>query len=351
MREKDKAFQKFTIGDNPKIISKRRNLTFTYILPLVLSLAACGGGSESTSSSPVITVQPFTNVVATPPAPPVVINPTVTLTTPLSVLQNGVDHYKSGMYSVINNVWGLQDKKLVANVDYYQKVTYNPNNLQQGVKFEWDFPQNLQDERGSIVYAYPSIAWGNPLPLTGWENQAASLAQIKNIKTFTQTFSINLTGETQYASILHDMWIFDSNGKVAGEIAFFSSPNDWTLYWTNPKNYFGKIEGAKVHTMNLDGVEYNILVTRMHSPNQPQHDKPAYMITPANGKHINKGIINWKQVLDFLVEKGDLNGDHYIRGVEMGAEVHMGDATMVIENFIVYLTAIDPLTQNLITFG
>ena len=343
MRKKDKAFQKSTIG---------RNLTFTYILPLVLSLAACGGGSESNSSSPVITVQPFTNVVATPPPPPpAVINPTVTLTTPLSVWQNGVDHYKSGMYSVINNVWGLQDKKLVANVDYYQKVTYNPNNLQQGVKFEWDFPQNLQDERGSIVYAYPSIAWGNPLPLTGWENQSASLAQIKNIKTFTQTFSIKLTGETQYASILHDMWIFDSNGKVAGEIAFFSSPNDWTLYWTNPNNHFGKIEGAKVHTMNLDGVEYNILVTRLHSPNQPHHDKPAYMITPANGKHIDKGIINWKQVLDFLVEKGDLNGDHYIRGIEMGAEVHMGDATMVIENFIVYLTAIDPRTQNLITFG
>ena len=133
MRKKDKAFQKSTIG---------RNLTFTYILPLVLSLAACGGGSESTSSSPPITVQPFTNVATPPPPPPtpVVTNPTVTLTTPLSVWKNGVDYYKSGMYSVINNVWGLQDKKLVANVDYYQKVTYNPNNLQQGVKFEWDFP-------------------------------------------------------------------------------------------------------------------------------------------------------------------------------------------------------------------
>ena len=303
-----------------------------------------------TACSPDTATQPVSPIATTPPVVTAPIT-TKTIDTPLSVWHNGVDYYKSGMYSVINNVWGLQGKKLVHNVDYFQRATFNPDNLQTGVKFQWDFPQQLQDQQGSVVYAFPSVAWGNPLPLTGWENKQASLVQIKNINTFSQTYDIKLTGETQYLSILHDMWIFDANGLVSGEIAFFSKPDEWTMYWTHPNNYFGKIEGATTYVMNLDGVDFNVLVTKMHSPDQPNHNKPAYMITPVNGEQITSGTIDWKKVLDFLVKTGTLNEDHYIRGVEMGAEIHMGDAEMLINDFTITMTAIDPMTNNLYTFG
>ena len=56
---------------------------------LLLSLSACGGGSE-TASVPIVTIAPAP-VVTVAPAPPPVSN-IATLTANLSVRQNGIDY-------------------------------------------------------------------------------------------------------------------------------------------------------------------------------------------------------------------------------------------------------------------
>lgn len=311
-------------------------------------LAAC---SPDGSQAPVL--PPITTVTPAPVTTPAITVPTVTktLTVPLSVWQNGIDYYKSGMYSIINNVWGMQDKSLVFGKDYYQNATYDPKHPNTNVKFEWNYPETLQGEYGSLVYAYPSVGWGNPLPLTGWENSDVGMIQIKNIKSLTQTYSVSFTGDFQNSSLLHDVWIFDPSGKVSGEIAFFSSPDDWTKYWNNPNGFFGKLDGAHTHTFEMNNVSYTVLVSKLYSPGSPQHGGMNFMITPTSGERINSGTIDWKLVFDLLVKDGDLNPDHYIRGIEMGAEIHMGDAQMYIHDFTVNLVPIDPMAQSLMTIG
>ena len=306
-------------------------------LSLAGLLAAC---------SPDTATQPVSPIVTTPPVVAAAPITTQTITTPLSVWKNGVDYYKSGVYSVINNVWGLDG---VTGVTFSQQATYDPNNLQSSVHFKWDYPETLLREDASRVYAFPSVAWGNPLPLTGYNNADAAIVQIKNIKTLVQTYNVSFTGDTGNFNLLHDVWIFDDKGKIVGEICLNSAPNQWTLKWADPSGFFGQREGAHTHTLNIDGVEYQVLVTRSYSPGA--EGTMQYMITPTDNQRVFSGTIDWKKILDFLAEDGDLNPEHFIRGIEMGAEVHLGDAEMFVNDFTVTMTAIDPMTNNLYTFG
>ena len=72
---------------------------------LLLSLSACGDGSE-TASVPIITI-PAAPAAVVAPAPPPVSN-IATLTANLSVRQNGVDYYQFGKYFALNHSWGAE---------------------------------------------------------------------------------------------------------------------------------------------------------------------------------------------------------------------------------------------------
>ena len=72
---------------------------------IVTMLVGCGG-EGTTSAPPIITVPAF--APATPVAAPTPPPAPSTLTTSLSVRQNGVDYYQSGWYIALNNNWGAE---------------------------------------------------------------------------------------------------------------------------------------------------------------------------------------------------------------------------------------------------
>jgi hypothetical protein len=297
---------------------------------LLLSLSACRGDSGA-SSSPIITIPsaPVTTVAPTPPPP---ISNVATLIANLSVRQNGIDYYQLGPYFALNNNWGADKIGLVYGKDYTVTVTYDRLTLPKKTEFVWDYPDTPYDN--SLVYGYPSVAFGKTtLALSGY-NIDNSLGRIKDIATWRQYYDVALSGDLQYMNLMSNVWLFDSTGKIAGEIALSSHPNKHFLYWTDPTNFFGQQPNAHTHEIDMDNVKFEILVS-----NEYQSDKKVVFVTPSDDNvRITRGNIDWVRVLNLLKEHHDINPDWYVKGVEMGVEVQAGNGSMLVNDFSVSMT-------------
>lgn len=310
---------------------------------MVLGLAACGGGSGSQAPA-IIQVPVFAPISPAAVATPTVVDNTGKLVTNLSVRQNGVDYYQSGMYIAVNNNWGADKFDMVYGKDYTQTVTYNKLTMPDGTLFTWDYPDQPYGN-GAVVYGYPSVAFGKTtLALTGYNTENA-LSQVKNITKFSETFDVMLSGDLKYMNLMSDLFLFDHTGKIAAEITFNIHPSDHILYWSDPVNYFGTQPGSHNHQITMNGVLYDILVST-----NPEGQKMV-IITPEDNKtKITMGTIDWVKVFDVLDDDLDIRPEWYVKGVELGVEVQAGNGSMLVNDFSVVYTYLDA-TNSYVTLG
>jgi hypothetical protein len=321
------------------------------LVSVVFALGGCGGGSSSSDTN-IIQI-PALNPPPTPPPPPPPPPPPVSvraeITKELSVYKSGVDYYKSDNYIIMNNIWGIKDRKDIVNgVDYTSKIEYSPDNLNKSISFNWDFPNKLLTESGNLVYGYPEIAWGNPLPFSGYGNASAAIAKIGDIRTLVQTYDVTLLGDKNNYSLLHDVWIFDKNGIITGEIGIFVHADEWTLKWAGPNGYFASLPNAKTVLFKDSNFSFNVVISPAKGPNG--ESVVNYLFTPAAPNQPINGAIDWVKIFDFLSANGGLSKSDYIRGIETGNEIHKGKGGMTVNNFSVSMTYFDPVTGQVLTF-
>jgi len=311
---------------------------------MVLGLAACGGGGSGSQAPAIIQVPVFAPIPPATVATPAVVDNTGKLVTNLSVRQNGVDYYQSGMYIVVNNNWGADKFGMVYGKDYTQTVTYNKLTMPDGTLFTWDYPDQPYGD-GAVVYGYPSVAFGKTtLGLTGYNTENA-LSQVKNITKFSETFDVMLSGDLKYMNLMSDLFFFDHAGKIAAEITFNIHPSDHIIYWSDSANYFGQQPGAHNHQITMNGVLYDILVST-----DPTGTK-AIIITPEDNKtKITMGTIDWVKVFDVLDDDLDIRPEWYVKGVELGVEVQAGNGSMLVNDFSVVYTYLD-VNNSYVTLG
>ena len=294
-------------------------LKYCLFIVALITLAACGGGGSDSSSSTSSSSSPAT---------------TQTISAPYMGVKNGEGYYTKDQYSVTNVI--RSDLTLVNGKDYSFTINFSPSSLQKNVTFNWQFPDVLLDSMGSKKYAYPEIAWGNSMPLTGYSNPSAAVAQIKNISTFNVDYSVTLLGDTANYSLLHDIWIYDQAGVITGEIMVYPSPNNYSLYFSGINGYYPKQPGAETFLYSDNGFSWNIVVVRV--TNFVGYEMWTYFLTPATVNQTPPQSIDVLKIINFLSSRGKLNTSDYIHGVEMGSEVHKGSGGMVVNSYTVNLS-------------
>jgi hypothetical protein len=257
-----------------------------------------------------------------------------TLSTPLGPYRSGVDIYSKGDYSILNNLWGITpDLNLKNGTDYLSTIKYSPASLQSNVTFLWKFPDILLDAQGSKLYAYPEIGYGKPLPLSGYNNPGAAIAQLKSIKTFEVEYSVTLIGDSSNYSLMHDLWIFDEKGVISGELGIYPQPDYWTTFWNGPNGYFSKLTGAETYIYTDNGYQWNLVASP--KKNMQEVDSWWYLMTPKDKNQSSPKKIDILKIIQFLFSKGKINPDHYVRGIELGNEIHKGTGGMIIHDYAV----------------
>ena len=297
-------------------------------------LAACGGGA----GGPALVTTPPPAVAPTPaptPTPTPVVDDTKTITEGLTVRQNGVDYYQKDDYMVYVNNWGAESFNLPKS-DYSQVVEYHTNSFPNKTLITWKYPDKPYGN-GATVYGFPMIAWGKTtLSLSGY-NTNNSLGTIGDIDTFNVNYDVTLSGDLQYMNLMHNLFMYDSSGKVAGEITYNVAPDDHILYWGSPNNYFGTLPGAHSYQFTSNGHAYNMLVSTSQNSNTTK-DSRMIIIIPTDGSRLTVGTIRWADVLKILIDNKDLSPDLIFKGTEMGVEVQAGSGSMLVNNFAVVLT-------------
>lgn len=325
-----------------------------------LSLAACGGGggTVNTASSvapPVTTTSPTPAPTPTPPPPPPSepVNEIKVITEGLTTRTNGVDLYQSGDYMVYINNWGVEKLNLPKS-EYSQRVEVQTATFPNKTLITWKYPDQPHGN-GSIVYGFPSIAWGKTtLPLSGYNTKNA-IGKVGDISEFKMAYDITLTGDPKYNNLMHDLWLWDDKtGNIAAEILLSVKPSDHMLYWANPNNYFGQKAGAHSFQFTQNGVTYNMLVSPMDSTDSLVNFIPGaknILIIPTDGSQKTSGTVDWMQILNILLDAKDIDPNWLIKGIETGVEVQAGSGSMLVNAYSVTLKLKDQKTQAMVVIA
>lgn len=271
----------------------------------------------------------------------------------LSVRINGTDYFQKGSYIVYPQNWGTTIAGLKAGVDFTASVYYHSETFPKNTLNVWEYP-STPFGNGSTVYGYPLIAFGtSTLALTGYQLYG-TITQVKNIIKFVERFDVTLTGDKHYQNLMSDLFFYNSDGKIAAEITFNVKPDNHILYWGDPQNYFGSRPGAHSHEFTMGDTKYNMLVSSYADGEANLNLMPGarmILIIPTDGKSTTSATLDWGAVIKTLLDHGDISGDWYIKGVELGVEVQAGSGTMLVNDFHVELTYLNPATGSYVTMG
>jgi Ca2+-binding RTX toxin-like protein len=228
------------------------------------------------------------------------------------ILSSDFSAYKSGEYTVFNNVWGKGS--LVNGTDFYQSVTFNTTNITTGVTFSWSWPTSLT---GQIV-AYPEIVWGDSPFYDGADETHSYVSKVSDLRNFAVDLDLDVTSGSQYCNLSFDLFL---TSKPLGDSSTVTTE---VMIWLD-----NQITRQPWGTVNM-----GTITDRGHTGTIYFYEggSAADYIAVVFDKPWLDGSIDIKKVLTDLGAKGLLSIGDYIGGHQFGAEVTGGSGSFTINS-------------------
>lgn len=226
---------------------------------------------------------------------------------PMTLDESG-QHHAVGDYTVENNDWGKGS--LVIGKDYIQQVSFNGDSLQNNLTMTWAYPQ-IQGPM--YVYGYPEVIWGNKLGYLGTMKYSN---KIKNITNLSVDYSVEISGETDKFDVGMEIWTSDKPWTTPGAVAV--------------NEIMVKVHGWQ----DGPGTAYSdATLTAIEAVHKNVHGSTFVTLDTKTDKL--SGTISFSNILKHLVAKGIVNGNDYVSGVELGAEMTHGYGKLQVNRFSV----------------
>ena len=146
--------------------------------------------------------------------------------------------------------------------------------------------------------------------------------RIDQISTFTEDYSVSLTGSSTNFNVLNEFYCTTRAGVTSTkseEVGFFGSLSDAGIVYFN--------NGAYVGTW-YDGV-------RNWTVRSLREGSAGHFIMFYAGKQVLNARLDKKAALSWLVSKGQVNPTHYVNGTAIGVEPVRSSGSMTVANWSV----------------
>jgi hypothetical protein len=199
----------------------------------------------------------------------------------------------AGQWYAMHDPWDAGD------VSYQQHISFFPATFPDGTLFEWAWPSKMNVD---TVYSYPHL-----------EFVGLSPTPIKTLKNLTVTYDITVCADPSDYDLLIETWVIDDRSRWINEIGFYAHvPGYLLMYLMTLTDRFHYSEGG-LNFFIATGPGYNATIpfTQIVPVTRPGGTKPVDMFA---------GTVPLKGIMDALIARGTVNGDHAIVNVQCGFE-------------------------------
>jgi len=223
-----------------------------------------------------------------------------------------------GEYEISNNIWGK------GNIQDYSQCIFGSlkprSDLPDHFGWLWNWP-----DAGVRVKAYPSILFGRK-PWNNYSTTSHLPRKIKKIKQLNVSYKLETTSNGA-VNLLLESWIT----RIAK-----TTPTDRVaelaiqLYQDNWPGQAGRF----IRSVVIDGISFDFYVEKKMRVPGDTHTWVYYGFVH-KGKPVLQTKIDMMKFVNYLVNNGYVDQEHYIATVELGNEIDYGKGKTKVEQFSV----------------
>lgn len=237
--------------------------------------------------------------------------------TPLVELSDN-EEFSRGPYLAYMSPWNKGN--LVINKDYAESITLDPTTFPNGTKIKWDWPAKPAEG----IYNFLAIDFGN-------ENETIVQKpipprRVKDLKDLSQEFELTATGLLNGFDVISEFYLTQKPGSFENklfEIEVFLHTPAYSYQYVSGSTPIGNYSGS--------GIDWFVSIDH-GAPNGPD-----ILFMPSDRRDVLSGHLDFKSMLDWLVNKKVISGNEYFNGMAVGVEVRQGGGSLSYEKLeIIY---------------
>ncbi len=222
---------------------------------------------------------------------------------------SGTNGYASSNgWVALTNPWG--SNALQYGKDYAISANYDPQNLANGITFNWSYPKN--NLPWTAIKAYPDVGFGaSPWGRGQSDPMHVFPIQVDDLKTLDMAYDVTYGGDKNGYNVSYDIWFTsEPNGNK-------STVTTELMLWLHKGgvNAHGKLMGT-YSDENFTGKIYK---------------KDTY-IAIISDTELTSGVIDLTAIVQHLVKAGLMSSSEYLANIQFGAEVVEGTGSLTINN-------------------